>query len=866
MERHTRIFRRLLKLLPADFRSDYGRDMERTFTAQHRDAAAQRGGLVRLWIETVRDLVRTAPREHVDQFAQDASYAMRMMRRRPGATLAATATLAIGIGSATAILSIVNGIDWRPLGYPDPDRVVFAQEVFKGEALRTTGYATFAEWRERSRSFAALAAMGSTEMTLAAEGGAERVTGVRVTPEFFRVIGVEPVLGSPFTHEQNRWDNRRFVILGADLWRRRFSADRSIVGRAVLLAGRPYVVSGVMPDGVEDLIADREFGGADVYVPLAYDVSLPFACRTCRHIRVAGRLRPDVSRDQAQAELDALTRQLAREQPNSYAGAGARVTRAADVLLGPVRPALYLLLAAAGVLLLIASVNVANLLLVRAVERGPEVATRRALGVATGRLVRQLLTEAVVLAAAGAVCGIAVAFAALRALVALAPASLPRAASVGLDGRVLVLSAVVTIAVSMLFGLLPAWHVATTDVASHLRGGRTQASAGGRIGRWLVGANVAFAVVLLAVTGLLARSFAHVLRVDPGFDPRGVTTASIALMGPTYAEQPASLAFYRNFRERVAAPGDVVALTTQLPTAVNDAAGFHIEGRLTANPEDAPMADRFAVTADYFRTVKIPVLRGRAFTDRDDRNAPLVAIINRFAAAQLFPGEDPIGKRISLGGPTGPRRTIVGIAGDVRHRGLAEPMTYQAYIPLEQFDDAPVHVVVRSSLPAGTVADRIRKAVAALDPTQVAHGIRPFEAVVSDTLAERRFLLGLIGGFAGAAVVLALIGLYGVVSYVVAQRTRDIGLRVALGAARRDIQALVLRIGMLPVVAGLASGLALVTVVTRPLETMLFAVRRLDAVAVGGAAVLLLISALAACYLPARRASRVDPVSALRAE
>jgi putative ABC transport system permease protein len=573
-----------------------------------------------------------------------------------------------------------------------------------------------------------------------------------------------------------------------------------------------------------------------------------------------------VSLDSAQAEIETITQQLARENPTSYAVAGARVRRAEDVLLGPVRPALYLLLAAVAVLLLIATVNVANLLLVRAVERGLEIATRRALGVATGRLVRQLLTESLVLASIGAVCGCAFGNLALRALVAAAPDSLPRVADVTLDGRILVMASALTAAVGLLFGMLPAWHLASANVASYLRGARTMVSGGGRAGRALVAGNVACAVVLLAVTALLGRSFVHLLRVDPGFDPREVTTASLSLAGPAYAEASASHLFFRTFLERAARPGDIAALTTQLPTDVNDSAGFHVEGRFVANPEDAPMADRFGVTPAYFRAIRVPVLRGRGFTEQDDAKAPRVALINHTIAEQLFPGEDPIGRRISLGGPDDPRRTIVGVVGDVRHRGLAEPVSYQAYVPLAQFDNWPVRVVLRSEDPPAAVAERVRAAVIDLDRTQVAHEIRPFEAVVNDTLAERRFLLWLIAGFAGAALALAVIGLYGVVSYVVVQRRRDIGLRVALGAAHADILRLVLRIGMTPVAMGLASGLALVAIVTRPLETMLFSVERLDTAAIGTAVAVLFASALLACYVPARRATRVDPMSALRAE
>lgn len=865
---HTRWFRRLLKLLPADFRSDYATDMEHTFRAQQHEARQEQGsiGLVRLWIDTVGDLFRTARREHVDQLATDVKYAVRNMRRRPAATGAAVATLAIGIGAVTAILSVVNGVIWRPLGYPDPDRVVFAQEVFKDEPIRTTGYSTFADWRERSHAFSALAAIGSTETTLAGDGAAERVNGLRVTPEFFEAIGLQPALGRGFLPAENRWTNRRYVILSAGLWRRRFGGDSSIVGRTVLLGGRPHVVTGVMPERVEDLIADRLFGPTDVWLPLAYDASQPFACRTCRHLRVVGRLAPGVSIEQAQQDLDALTRQLAREHPTAYAGAGARISRVADVLLGPVRRPMYLLLSAVGVLFLIAGVNVANLLLVRAVERGPEIATRRALGVAAGRLVRQLLTESLVLAAVGALCGAMCAALALRGFDLIAPTTLPRVARIAIDARVLAITSGLAAAAGLLFGMLPAWHLASVDVASYLRGGRSLASTGGRAGRMLVAGNVALAVILLCVTALLGRSMLKLIDVQPGFEPRGLTTASISLAGPAYADPSASLAFYSRLLQRVARTNDVAALTSQLPTDPIDSAGFHIEGRPFANPEEAPDADRFAVTADYFRALRIPLVRGRAFSDRDTATTTRVAIINQTAAAQLFRGEDPIGRRISLGPPSDPPRLIVGIVGDVRHRGLAEPITFQAYVPMTQFDDWPMWLVLRSSDPYAQVAGRVRAAVAELDPRQVAHAIRPFEAVLGERLAERRFLLWLIGAFAGAALLLAMIGLYGVVSYIVAQRSHDIGLRLALGATSVQIRALVLHLGMGPVVAGIVAGLAAVTVVTRPIQSLLFGVERLDLTALSAAVVLLLVSAVAACAGPARRAVRLDPVAALRAE
>jgi len=866
-EVQIRWFRRLLRLLPAEFQADYARDMERTFAAQRREAGERGvGGIAALWWETVRGLLRTAPREHLDQLSQDVSYAVRNLRRRPGATMAAVATLAIGIGSVTAILSIVNGIDWRPLDYPDPDRLVFVQEQTRGETSERTGYATFADWRDRSRSFTAIAAMGSMNTTLAVGTEPEQVAVMRVTPDFFRVIGIEPSIGRGFTDAENRWDNRRFVVLSASLWKRRFDADPRIVGRAIQLGGRPYVVTGVLPETAEDLIAKREFAGAELWVPLAYDASLPFACRTCRHLRVAARLRAGVSPARAGAEVDTITRRLSREHPTSYLDAGAQVQRAADLMLGPVRPALYLLLASVGVLLMIAGVNVANLLLVRSVERGPEIATRRALGVATGRLVRQLLTESLVLAGIGAACGVAFAYVAVRGLVALAPASLPRIEHVALDGRVLGVTVLLAAGVGLLFGLLPAWHLASADLAGFLRGARSLVSGGGRMGRALVAANVALAVVLLAIGGLLGRSFVHLLQVDPGFDPSGVITAAVSLSGPAYAETEPGLVFHRRVLEAVSRQGSEAAFTSQLPFIQNDSAGFHVDGRVGANPEESPEADRFAVTPGYFKTLRIPLLRGRDFTDRDLATSPPVAIISRAAAAEIFGGTDPIGRRIMLGGADGPKLEIVGIVGDVRHRGLGEPVTLQAYVPLTQFSGGSVTLVLRTPEEPGTAAARIREAVRSADRTQAVHDVRTFETVLAGTLAERRFLLWLIGAFAVAALLLAVVGLYGIVSYVVVQRSRDIGLRMALGAARADIRRLVLRIGMAPVAVGLVAGLLLVNVAARPVEAMLFSVGPFDLAAVAGAAGVLFASALVACYVPARRATRLDPVAALRAE
>jgi putative ABC transport system permease protein len=867
----NRWFRRLLRILPADFQADYARDMERTFRAQREEAARLSGvrGVARVWWDTVRDLATTAPREHLDQLRQDITYALRNLRRRPVLTTAAALTLALGIGGVTAILSVVNGVDWRPLGYPRPDEVVFVQEEFQREALDTTGYATFTDWRDRTRSFAALAAMTSMSATLSGTGEPEQLTGLRVTPSFFDVTGVKPALGRGFVDAENRWADRRFVIISDRLWRRHFSADPGIVGRAIQLGGRPHVVTGVMPAGVEDVIADRVFNDADLWAPLGYDLTLPFACRTCRHVRVVGRLRGDLSMQQAEAEMDAVMAQIAREHPTSYATPGARVVRVADHLLGPIRPALYLLLAAVGVLLLIAGVNVANLLLARSVERGAEIATRRALGVATGRLVRQLLTESLVLAALGALGGLVVAYSALQALVAGAPPALPRIAEVSIDGRVLTLTVAVTAAIGLFFGMLPAWQLASTDVVIGLRGSSSRAlvGRGSRMGRFLIAANVALAVVLLTITGLLGQSFVRLLRMDPGFEPRGVMTAGLVLSGPAYAEAPAGMIVYDKILTRVVRQGELAAFTSQLPVGErNDSAGFHVDGRVGANPEEAPSADRFAVTPDYFRTLQIPIVRGRAFTSADGIESAPVAILNRAAARQAFGDADPIGQRIMLGGPTGPKRLVVGVVGDVRHRGLGEPVSLQVYIPATQFYGAPMRLVLRTSGGEADAASRIRTAVRDADPTQAVHDIRAFDEIVAATLSERRFLLLLIALFAGAAVLLAVIGLYGVVSYVVSQRTRDIGLRVALGAGAGDVRRLVFGIGMAPVAIGVVGGLALAGAATRPIEGMLFGVDPLDARAPAGAVAVLLVSSVVACWLPARRATRVDPVRALRAE
>lgn len=859
----------------------YARDMEATFRAEWRDARGSFAALLRLWLATAGDILRTAPAEHLDVLARDTRFALRTMAARPLHSSTALLTLALGIGANVAMFAVVDGVLLAPLPYRDPDALVSLAETKQGAEPGHIGYLSFVDLRARARTIGTLVAASQSTATLA--GGsrdAERVNAIRVSRAYFDMLGVRPALGRTFTEAEDRpGPSRRVAILGDRLWRRRFDADARIVGRPIDIGGIPFVVVAVMPRDFEDLVAARLYEGAELWFPLGYDEAASFACRTCRHLRVFGRLAAGASREEAAREIGGIFRALEAEHPSEYHAAGVQVTRLADVFLGPVRPVLLVLWAGVFALLIVACSNVANLLLLRASERSREMAVRAALGVTRGRLARQLVTESLLLALLGGLLGLLPAWAGVRLLTLWGPSQLPRLADVGLDARAAAAALALTLASGLVFGLVPLRQLLLRDVAAATKGSARQTASpvAWRMRSALVAANVAMAVLLLVGSGLLVRSLQGLLAVLPGFDPSGVVTMRIWLGGEAFRsgdgqqQIAAAVSFYDEVLSRTRAlPGvTAAAAVTTLPLGGGvDGYGFHVAGRPYANPAEAPSADRFVVTPQYFAAMRIPLLRGRLLDETDRQGAAPAVVINRTAAEALFPGENPVGHEVSLGPASAQKRRIVGIVGDVRHHGLHAPVQYQVYVPQAQWAwaETALTLVVRSSGEPRSIVAPVRDIVRGLDAAQPLTHVRLYEDVVAQSMGTRRFAAWLLAIFAATALLLALVGLYGALGVFVGQRRQEIGVRLALGAGPRTIRRMVLAQGMRPVATGLLLGLVGATASTAALRTLLFGVRTLDPGSFAGATAVLLASAAAACLVPAWRAARIDPALALRAD
>jgi putative ABC transport system permease protein len=868
-----RIFKALLRMLPAEFRGEYEQEISATFRAERRDAHDALS-LTRVWLTTVADVFRTAPGEHLDILRRDLGYTLRMLARRPTLTVTALVTLALGIGANTAIFSVVNGVLFAPLPYPDADRIVLIEEARGDTDPGTTGYFSFEALRNENATFEAVSALAGWAAILAGDGrDAERMVGARVTWDYFSTLGLRPSLGRDFEQEEDHPEHRRVAIISDELWRRRYNGDPTVIGRPVTINQVTYTLAGVMPAAATDLVTARKFPGAQIWTLLGYAQPLPQACRTCRHIHVVGRLKHGTSVEQAQADLSRIYQSLGNRFPADYDRPRAVVTAVRDYFLGPVKTPLYLLWGAVGLLLVMACANIANLLLIRASEREEEIAVRRALGVSPARLLRQLLTEAVVLASLGGAAGAVLAWWGTSLLVANGPDAIPRLNEVTVNARVLWYAIGVSVVTGVLFGMAPARLLVLRRDVSGVAVRRTTAGPGAwRYRAALITVNVALSVLLLVGSGLLVRSFLNLMTVDAGFNPQLRLTFEVALTGEAYGDNAGINHFYDQVSERLRArPGVLsVSASTQLPlTGSIDRSGITIEGRTDDNPAAAPNADTYAVRSEYFTTMDIRLLSGRLFSERDGTDGAPVVIIGKTMAESLWPGEDPLGQRIRVaGGPENPFRTIVGVVADVRHYGLHLPETLQVYVPHAQthYPQPFVTMVVRASQDALALASAAREVVHGIDPLQPVSKIRTYEGIVAESLATRRFTLVLLGLFAGTALVLAIVGLYGAVSYVVTQREREIGVRVALGATTREISRLVLRLGMTPAVLGVIAGVVMSAGFARAIESMLYGTPPVDRATFAVVIAVMAASALAACVLPARRAAAVDPAVTLKAE
>lgn len=800
----------------------------------------------------------------MESLLQDLRYAVRTLRASPGFTLMAMLTLALGIGANSAIFSVVNAVLLRPLPYAHPERLV---RVWPESMVPQAG---FVEMRDRTRSFEHLGGVGSEgDMVLTGQGTPERLRGVPVTGSVFPLLGVEAVAGRTFLPEEERAGGGRVVVLSHGLWQQRFGGDRAVVGRTITLDGFPHTVVGVMGAGFH--FPSRE---AQVWTPVVLDAGNPGAYWNPAGLFLFGRLHEGATVEGALAEVRSVIPRIREAFPwpmPTEWGAGAGVVPLHEQVVGGVRTPLLLLLGAVGLVLLIACANVANLLLARGMARRREIATRVALGAARGRLARQLLTESLVLALLGGAAGLLLATAGGRMLVRLLPADMPRAEEIGTDASVLGFTLLLALLTGVAFGLFPALWGSRADLQASLKDGvKGTGGAGNRVSRALVAIEVALAVVLVISAGLLVRSVSLLQQVDPGFRAGGVVTARLTPAGERYQDPERVRAFYRDLLARVQAlPGvETASVTNQLPLDGGFASfPFEVEGQPLAPGATPPVGGSWLVSPGYLQAMGVPLVRGRGIEEADQAGAPDVALVNEKMASQYWPGQDAVGKRFKPVWWQDRWLTVVGVVGNVRHEGLASVERPEFYRPFTQEPTAAMMLVVRSRAadPAGLVA-AVRTAVADTDPDVPVSDVRMMEQVVGASLARPRFVMLLLAVFAGVALVLGAVGIYGVMAYAVTQRRHEIGIRMALGAGPVSVQRMVVKGGLTLAVLGLLAGIAAAFATTRLLASQLFGVGPADPLTFVGVALAVMAVAFVATWVPARRATRVDPMVALRTE
>jgi putative ABC transport system permease protein len=806
-------------------------------------------------------------------FLNDVRYGLRMLSKSPGFTLIAVFALALGIGANSAIFSVVNAMLLRPLPFPEPDRLVVIWETNPnlGANLRLRNEASpanFKDWTTQSTSFENIAAFRWDDYNLTGDDNPEQLIGHPVTVNMFDTLKTRPLIGRTFLPDEGSAGASRVVVLSYKLWQRRFGAEPGIVNQNIMLNGESYTVVGVMPPDFAFPVAASE-----LWVPLSFEGER-MQSRQAHFLYTRARLKPGVTLAQAQTELDTIAARLRQQYPESNTDRGVRLVSLHEESVQQLKPALLALLGAVGFVLLIACANVANLMLARATARQREIAIRTALGASRWRVVRQLLTESVLLSLTGGALGILFAMWGVDLLLA----SVPKEFSlffygwnkIGLDKWVLAFTVGVSILTGIVFGLAPALQASKLDLNESLKeGGRTSGGSSRRgLRSALVVAEVALALVLLVGAGLMIKSFMRLLDVRPGFEPQNLLTMQLALPEARYANDAQVLAFYGQLEERLKAqPGvEGIGFINSLPMSGSGGTStFVFEGRPAPPAGQYPEANYRIASLDYFSTMKIPLARGRNFNAQDRSDAPGVVIINETLARLYFQNEDPIGKRLLRPDGTNPRE-IIGVVGDVKHFGLEDEAEAYIYLPLAQNACGSLALALRSAVDPQQMAALVRREVSALDRDQPVVDIKNMEQRIAEMMSPRRLTVFLLGIFASVAMVLAAVGIYGVIAYSVTQRTHEFGIRLALGAQRGDIIRLVIGQGMWLVIIGLAVGLAGAFVVTRLLESLLFQVKPGDPLTFAAVAALLSTVALLACYIPARRATKVDPMIALRYE
>jgi predicted permease len=798
-----------------------------------------------------------------------------MLRRAPGFTAVAVLTLALGIGVNAAMFSIVNGVLLRGLPFPEPERLMIVYSSAPQFEHMSSSYPNFLDWVGRSRSFTALAAFRADSFNLTGQGEPERVRLAMVSAPFFRLLGIQPVLGRTFTQAEDRRHAAPVIVLGVRYWKQRFGGDPAIVGRSLVLNGTPYTVVGVAPSDI------GLYRGINAYVPIgSWSDEIFWDRAVSMGMNAIGRLKPGVTAAQAQSEMSTIAASLAREYPKEDKDKGIALVPLREDLVGDVRSAILVLLAAVGFVLLIACANVANLLLARSAARRREFAIRGALGAGRARVVRQLLTESLLLAVLGGVLGLALARALIDGFVVRMADDLPPHAILGLDGTVLTFTALLSILATAVFAAAPAWQSARSDVNRTLKEGGRGSSGRHGVQRALVVAEIALALLLTAGAGLMVRTMWSLWQVDPGFDPRNVLTFSLAGT-PTddLAAQPLREA-YTELEARLRRLPGIQAVSTvagSIPMTGDSELPFWIVGEPHAEEQSQlPWALFYIVSPDYQKALGLRLIRGRFLEARDTEHAPYSIVIDEELARQAFPSKDPLRERLHLPIVNADYQ-IVGIVGHVRHWGLERDSTAkirsQMYIPFRQLPDAIMPAaasgsgwVLRSAVAPGILGEQVKRAVFQFNPDMTMYGRQTMEEIINDSLAQKRLVRLLLGSFAGLALLLAAIGIYGVMSQLVLQSSHDIGVRIALGAAPRAVQRMVLRNAMVMAVAGIGVGAVAALAATRLMRGLLYGVGASDPITFVTVAVVLGGVALLASYLPARRATKVDPIVVLRYE
>jgi predicted permease len=807
----------------------------------------------------------------METLLQDIRFGVRMLGKNRAFTFVALLTLALGIGANTAIFSVVNAIVFRPLPYSAPQRLVgvWTKDLKRPGSQYPAAMPTFRDWQQQAHLFSGFAAYAFNRFHVSGNEGPDETRGVFATANFFDVMGVRPVLGRALQPADER---ERVVVIGDVLWRRRFNADQNVLGKAINLNAETFTIIGVMPASFRFPTPDIELWSslAPIYsLDPKSSVGDWINNRSLRGYRVVGRLNEGVLPEQAQAEMNTIAERLAKDYPDSNAGTGVVLVPLRTQMIGDYQKALVVLLVAVGFILLIACANVANLMVARTAARDREIAIRRAMGAGQFRLVRQMLTESVLLSTLGGLLGLLLATWGVQLLLGLTPKDIPRLEGVSVDRSALLFTLLVSIGTGVLFGLAPAWHARNLSLNESLREGGRGIAGLARVKRLrslFVMSEIALAVVLLIGAGLMLKSFQRLTDVDPGFNQDHLLTMAVGLQFVHYQDPAKQVAFFEQALQRVRSlPGVVTAgaCTSLPPSYIQQSTGFTIEGRPQEPGTQLPTAIYMPATPGYLEALGVPLVRSRTVADSDTSQAPGVVVINQTLASRFFPNEDPVGRRMTISGVL---RTIVGIVGDAKYQGLGVEAGPQAYVPHAQSPYPGMRIVVRTTTDPSSLIAAVRSQIQSVDSEEGPTRFAPMTQVLSESVAQPRFNTFLIGLFAALAFILSAIGIYGVISYDVTQRTGEIGVRMALGAQSHDVLRLILRQGLVLTLGGLVAGLAGAILLTWFLTGLLFEVKPTDPLTYGVVASLLALVATVACLIPARRATKVDPLVALRYE